>query len=281
MDRNKKNVAVIGLGLIGASLAKTIKLNTGHAVYGYDISGTVVSKALSEGVIDGEATAQNLKKCGIVIVCLYPSATIDFVKTNVRNFMRGAVVIDCAGVKTNICAALSPLCKENDCYFVGGHPMAGIEKSGYDFSFAHMFDGATMVLCRDENTNTVAIAYAKMFFESLGFGKITYSTPVEHDEAIAFTSQLAHVVSNAYIQSEQAAIQGGFSGGSYKDLTRVAYLNETMWTELFIENKVALGKEVRSLIQRLEKYADYIENSSEEELKAILKKGAEAKVIVG
>lgn len=279
--KNKLKIAIVGLGLIGGSMAKSIKLHTENIVFGADNNAVTIGSAITDGAINGELTDSNLAECDIVLVCLYPNATIDYVTNNIEKFRKGAVVLDCSGVKGNICEALSGFCKSHGCEFVGSHPMAGIEKTGYDSSFAHMFDGATMVVCQDEYTSEKAIKFAENFYHSIRFDKITYSTPVEHDRAIAFTSQLAHVVSSAYVQSSQAENQMSFSGGSYKDLTRVAKLNEVMWTELFIENKAALSIELRELIARLNSYADAIEDSDEATLMQLLENGTRMKNIVG
>lgn len=280
-EDNKLNIAIVGLGLIGASMAKAVKLHTDHIVYGYDNKRDVIEKAIADCAIDFALDGANVSRCDVVIICLYPGAVIEYVTRNIKLFKEGALVLDSAGVKEIICSKLSKLCLENNCNFVGCHPMAGIEKSGYDSSFAHMFDGATMVLCQDEYTSESALNMADTFYKSLKFGKITYSTPIEHDRAIAFTSQLAHVVSSAYVQSNQAENQLNFSGGSYSDLTRVAKLNEVMWTELFIDNKGALVTELRELIDRLTEYADSIESEDRDKLMTMLKRGSYMKNIVG
>lgn len=275
-----KNIGVVGLGLIGASLAKSLKTNTNNVILGYDIDKNVVNQALNDKTIDLNLE-DKISDCDIAIICLYPNDTINYIEKNIKLFKKNCIIIDCAGIKSKICDKISKLCFNNNINFIGGHPMAGIEKSGYAFSNAHLFDGATMVFCKDNFTQTHALEHSSELFKSIGFDKITYSTPTEHDEIIAFTSQLAHVVSNAYVQSEQASKQMGFSGGSYKDLTRVAYLNENMWSELFIANKSALCKEIRALSTLLNQYADLIDNENEEKLKELLKNGKEMKLIVG
>lgn len=275
------NIAIIGLGLIGASMAKSIKKNTDNNVYGYDLSCEVTNKALKENTIDKVLNNDNLKECKTIIICLYPKETIEYVKSNIGNFAQNTLIIDCAGVKTEICQNLSKLCKDNSLSFVGGHPMAGLEHSGYDYSVDSLFSGASMILCKDEFTDLNSLELCESFFKKIGFLKITVTTAHDHDDIIAFTSQLAHVVSNAYIQSEQSQKQMGFSAGSYKDLTRVAYLNESMWAQLFIANKTPLAKEVRNLSKRLELYADLIENEENEKLKTLLKRGKEMKENLG
>lgn len=273
------NIGIIGLGLIGGSLAKSLKLNTNHKIFAFDLCSDIIKSALSNNSID--AQIDHLNTCDVVILALYPLDTIKYIQSNIKKFKKNAIIIDTCGVKQNICSTLSILCHENNLNFIGGHPMAGLEKSGFAHSNAHLFDNANMVFCHDDFTSKSALDFSCELFKSIGFGKITISTPLEHDKIIAFTSQLAHVVSNAYVQSEQANLQMGFSGGSYKDLTRVAYLNEFMWSELFIENKTALVDEIRNLSLRLEKYANYIETADKENLLKLLKSGKEMKENIG
>ena len=286
-----KTIGIIGLGLIGGSLAKALKANTGNRVLGYDIDETVLEQALREGVLDGvlvpdsvretEMDALTLNDCDIVLVALYPQDTIDFVTANLANFKKGAIIIDTAGVKVPVCAALSGAVAQHDGYFVGGHPMTGIEKSGYRHSFAHLFDGGTMILCRDEHTNLIALKAAEMLFTSIGFLNVTIAAPAEHDATIAFTSQLAHAVAGAFIRSDTARHQLGFSAGSYQDLTRVAYLNEEMWAELFLANRENLAHEIEGLRERLGEYVQALEDGDEQALKALLVAGKQAKLANG
>ena len=162
--------------------------------------------------------------------------------------------------------------------------MAGIEKSGYDASFDGLFDKASMILCKPTGGSAVfeepykteyeeAFAALKEFFLGLGFGFVKESNPSEHDRVIAYTSQMAHVVSSAYIKSDACRIRYGFSAGSFKDMTRVAYLNETMWTELFLENREFLLEEMEEYITHLKEYHDALEAKDEEKLCKLLKEG--------
>ena len=276
-----KTIGIIGLGLIGGSLAKALKANTAHTVYGLDICADVMESALALGAIDATLNENLLAECDTILLALYPEAAIGFARENIHKFKRGAVIIDCGGVKGNVCAALSEFVSNNDRYFIGGHPMAGIEKSGFENSFAHLFDGATMILCKDEFTNIIALKAAEMLFSAIGFTKVTITTAEEHDKIIAFTSQLAHIVSNAYIKSETAKNQLGFSAGSYKDLTRVAWLDENMWTELFFENKKHLVAEIESLRERLSKYVEALQENDIATMKVLLVEGKKAKEAIG
>ncbi len=276
-----QTIGIVGLGLIGGSMAKTIKARTKCAVYGFDGNPEIIEKACQDGTLTGALTTQTLPLCDAVILCLYPLDVIAYVQDNLSYFAKNTLITDCAGVKTNVCTVLSPLCKANGLRFVGAHPMAGIEKSGYDASFGHLFDGASMVICEDADTQGADVRELEDFYFKLGFGKVTLTTPEEHDRIIAFTSQLAHVVSSTYVQSEQANQQMGFSAGSYQDLTRVAYLNEHMWSELFIENAAPLVKEVRGIVARMTAYADLIEAGDREQLTQLLRRGKEMKQRIG
>lgn len=276
-----KTIAVAGLGLIGGSMAKSLKANTHYKILGFDINKEVISEALSENSIDEELTDTNISECDMVIVCLYPHDTVEFVKSRLDSFKKGTIIIDCCGVKESVCNALSQICFENGLHFIGGHPMAGIEKSGFDNSFSHMFDGATMIFCKDSFTDHIALKTAQSVFCETGFLKVTITTAQEHDRVIAFTSQLPHIVSNAFIKSPQALEQTGYSAGSYKDLTRVAWLNEGMWTELFFENKENILNETKGVIERLSQYAKALENDDHETMRKLLADGKRAKELIG
>ena len=277
----KKTVGIIGLGLIGGSLAKAFKKHTDHTILGYNRTLSTCERALDDEAIDGIMTLEDLSLCDMVIVALYPEATINFVKDNIARFKKSAVIMDCSGTKRMVCTELSPLCREKGLYFIGGHPMAGIERSGYKYSYAEMYEGATMILCRDEHTNLIALKAAELLFLEIGVGRVTVTDAQTHDSNIAFTSQLAHVVSNAFIKSPTAKRQDGFSAGSYKDLTRVARLNEDMWTELFFENKEPLSYEIETIINSLQEYLDALNENDTEKMRTLLREGREAKESIG
>lgn len=270
-------IGIIGLGLIGGSMAKAIRLNTDHYVLGMDIDKSIVTKAKIIEAINEELTDENISQCDMLILALYPDATVKTIKQYAHLIKKGAYVIDCGGVKEKVCDNIPKIAKENGFIFVGGHPMAGIEKIGFKYSNAEIFSDASMILTPDDNVKIEDLANIKIFFLSIGFGKITVKTAKDHDRIIAYTSQLAHVLSNAYVKSKTAKEHKGLSAGSFKDLTRVAYLNETMWTELFLENKNNLIDEIGTLIDNLTKYRDALKNSDADELKELLKCGRELK----
>lgn len=271
------NVGVVGLGLIGGSLAKSFKRYTAHNILGMDIDHVAVTAAELLGVVDEELTVENLDMCDIVIMATYPRTTIEFLKNNASHIKKGAKVIDCGGVKRNVCEKCFEIADKNGFIFVGGHPMAGTQFTGFKYSVENMFDDASIILVPSRTDDIAFLAETKKLFLDIGFSSVTISKADEHDEIIAFTSQLAHVVSNAYVKSPTAKRHEHFSAGSYKDLTRVAKLNENMWAELFVDNGDNLSNEIESLINELTKYNDAIKNKDIDMLKMLLKQGSELK----
>ncbi len=266
-------VGIIGLGLMGGSLAKAITFGTEHTVWGTNRSPEAVQKALFVGAIEKELTKDDLPLCDLVIVSLYPQASIDYIIENASLFKKGAIVMDISGVKRYVCDALYDTAKENGFVFIGAHPMAGLHLSGFEHSTAKIFNNSSMILTPYEDTPEECVNVIKELFLKIGFTNIQMSTPDEHDKIIAFTSQLAHVVSNAYVKSPNAMVHKGFSAGSYKDLTRVAYLNEHMWSELFLENRDNLINEIDSIVNNLVQYKEAMEAGDRERLTELLRDG--------
>lgn len=270
-------VGVVGLGLIGGSMAKALKKYTGHLVYGCDIDEGTLSEALADGAID-EAVAENdLSMCDLVFFALYPQQTVAFVRENIRQFRPGTLLVDLCGVKRFPVENLTDFCAENGLCFIGGHPMAGRECWGFSGSDADLYKGASMILTPGEHAPAPALELLEGLFADLGFGSITTTTPAAHDSMIAFTSQLAHVVSSAYIKSPRAREHEGFSAGSYKDLTRVAKLNPQMWTELFLENADDLVEEIDTITAHLAEYRKAIAENDAETLFRLLDDGRRIK----
>ena len=268
---------VVGLGLIGASIAKTIKSKTDASVLGFDTNDAILEKAISEKVIDGKIDEKSISKCDVVILALYPKDIVSFVIRYCRKFKKNAFVFDMCGVKSAVTTPLEDVVKLSGFTFIGCHPMAGVENSGYDFSTSTLFNGASIIMTPYNWTEDYKIDWAKDLFLFLGFSEVKITTANEHDRIIAFTSQLAHVVSNAYIKSPTSQLHHGFSAGSYRDLTRVAKLNEDMWTELFLDNSKELANEIDLLCERLKEYSNAIKSNDEKALKELLKQGREIK----
>ncbi len=272
-----KTIGVAGLGLIGGSMAKAIRQYTDCTLLGYDADGAVLSRALDEGVVSAALTADRLAECELVIAALYPQAVVEYVTAHRDHFRRGGTVMDCGGVKGVICGPLEDVVRDAGFYFVGGHPMAGIERSGYANAFAGLFQGASLILTPFPGTPQTCVDGIWELARQLGFGHLQLSTPREHDHIIAYTSQLAHVVSCAYVGSPSAPNFEGFSAGSFKDMTRVAKLNETMWTELFLENQDALVREIDTLVEELAAFAYVIRRGDRENLLHMLRRAREIK----
>lgn len=272
-------LGIVGLGLIGGSLAKAVKAHTGHFIYGGDASQETLNKALGAGVIDEILTENTVSECEIILIALYPDDAIDFVKKNAESILPNTIVADCCGVKSKVCEAIAPIAQRGGFVFIGGHPMAGTERSGFDNSDGEIFSGASMILTPAENTKPESIEILTGLIMQIGFGSIKYTTPETHDKVIAYTSQLAHVVSSAYVKTPTALIHRGFSAGSFKDMTRVAFLNETMWTELFLENAKYLAEEIDMLAERLKDYSDAIKSGNSARLFELLKDGKEKKIL--
>lgn len=268
---------MVGLGLIGGSLAKALKTYTDHVVYGYDTDPDVLAQALEWYVIDEELSDSLLFECDLLLLALYPKQTVDFVQENAKRLRDGCIVVDMCGVKRFVMDGVFELCRERGVTFVGGHPMAGRECWGFSRSDRDLFRHSSMILTPDDSVPDSVMETLTNLFADLGFSGITRATPEVHDRMIAFTSQLAHVVSSAYIKSPTARQHEGFSAGSYNDLTRVARLNAPMWCELFLENADALTDEIDSITTRLGEYREAIANGDGERLLRLLESGKEIK----
>lgn len=269
-------VGILGLGLIGGSAARAYKA-AGHTVLAYDKDKVMLDYAILCGAVDEALDAENLKACDLILLCLYPKASIAYLCEHAALFPKGKFVIDFCGTKKGICEVGFALAEENGFVFVGGHPMAGTHHSGFKYSRSDMFLGAPMVIVPPRYDDMELLENIKGALSPLGFGSFSVTSAEKHDEMIAFTSQLAHVVSNAYIKSPGAKNHKGLSAGSYKDLTRVAWLNPDMWTELFLENKTHLLKELSGIIDRLTEYRDAIETDDSDRLRTLLEDGRRMK----
>lgn len=271
------NIGIVGLGLIGGSIAKSIKRETTNTVLGYDINTSTTNKARLLEAIDLELTEDRIGICDMIIVALYPNDIVRWIKENSPRFKKDCVVMDCGGIKEVICDELFPYAQEKGFCFIGAHPMAGVERWGFDNAQGSMFKNSSIILVPPKGMNLEKLQEIKKFWGALGFGNIEITTAKEHDKRIAFTSQLAHVVSSSYIKSPTAQSQHGFSAGSYKDMTRVARLNEYMWSELFIENSENLVSEIDSMIDHLRQYKEAIHTKDLPQLKELLRQGRELK----
>ena len=270
-------VGIVGLGLIGGSLAKAYKRDPSVTVLGWNRTASTAEFALLDGSIDGILTGENLKDCELVLISLYPQAAMDYMSEHADDFSKTGIVMDCSGVKRQICAFAFPLAEAHGFTFVGGHPMAGTQFSGYKYARANLYDRAPMVIVPPRYDDPDFLQRVKELLRPAGFGRISVTTAEEHDEMIAFTSQMAHVVSNGYIKSPTAARHKGFSAGSYKDLTRVAWLNAPMWSELILDNRDNMLAELDAFIASMAAYRQAIAAGDFDGLCALLEEGKRRK----
>ena len=270
-------IGIAGLGLIGGSLARALTDSGKHEVLGLDRNRSSVLAAKMVEAIADELTEENIGECEMIFIALYPKATVEFVEKYASKIKKGVIVTDCGGVKRPICSSCEKLAEENGFIFIGGHPMAGTQFSGFNASRGNLYKNATMILTPKDNTDIRILEKLKNVLNDAGFGAINFTSASEHDKVIAFTSQLPHIISNAYVKSHTAVKQKGFSAGSYRDLTRVSKLNEKMWTELFFENKDNLCNEIDFLVERLQEYSAALKADDREGLVALLKEGTDSK----
>ena len=269
-------VGIVGLGLIGGSFAKAYHA-AGHTVLAFDIDRSTYDFAVLSGTVNGPLTDETLSTCDLILIAVIPSAAVDYLKHHAAHIGPKPVVIDCCGTKRVVCAACFPLAKEHGFTYLGGHPMAGTHNSGFKYATPTMFHNAPMVLVPENHNDIQLLSRVKDLLAPAGFSRFSITTAEQHDEMIAFTSQLAHVVSNAYIKSPTAGLHKGFSAGSYKDMTRVAWLAPCMWAELFLENKEYLMTELNTLIDNLRQYQDAMEHDDLPGLVQLLDEGRKRK----
>ncbi|MEA5038259.1 MAG: prephenate dehydrogenase/arogenate dehydrogenase family protein [Clostridiaceae bacterium] len=274
-------VGIIGLGLIGGSLAKSIKTRTQHVVAAIDLNPETMMFARLCGAIDEPLTDDNLGTCELILTAIRPQATIDWVLAHGACISSQTILVDMCGVKRAVCAAIAPLAERFGFSYIGGHPMAGRERGGFVNSSDNLFAGAPMILTPDERTDMKMLEKLKAFFTDIGFSGLTFTTPDEHDRMIAYTSQLAHLTSSAYIRSPDAQRRRGFSAGSFQDMTRVARLDEDMWTELMMANSDYLTDQLELLVGHLSEYLEALRDGDAETLCALLRDGREKKITSG
>lgn len=265
-------VGILGLGLIGGSLARAYKL-AGHTVYVKNRDENMLAFAMLSGAVDGKLDEAVIPACDLILLAIYPGGCADWLETNAQLISTGALVIDCCGIKEEVCRRCFPVAERCGFTFVGGHPMAGSHFSGFKYSRASLFQGAPMVLVPPIYDDMTLLQRVKDALEPCGFGSYSVTTAADHDRMIAFTSQMPHILSNAFIKSPTALEHKGFSAGSYKDLTRVAWLNAGMWSELFLENRENLLSELDIYIDNLTAYRKAIAEEDSSALYHLLEEG--------
>ena len=269
-------VGILGLGLIGGSLARAYA-KAGHTVLAAEKDEAMLSFAQLAGAIHGELNDDNIGSCDLILLAIYPAGSAAWLEEKAQLISPAALVMDCCGVKREICARCFPLAEQYGFTFIGGHPMAGTHNSGFKYSRSNLFQGAPMVLVPGKFDDIELLQRAKDALAPCNFGSFSVTTADDHDRMIAFTSQMPHIVSNAYIKSPTALEHRGFSAGSYKDLTRVAWLNAPMWAELVLNNRDHMLLELKTYIQALQAYETAIENNDFDTLVALLDEGKRRK----
>ena len=269
-------IGVVGLGLIGGSAAKAFKAS-GATVYGYDTNSTIVGYAALDGTIDGPLTDEKTPLCDLLLLAATPQAVVAYLQETAPKISPSTLVVDFCGTKRVVCEAGFELARSYGFTFVGAHPMAGLQYSGYKYSRGNLFSGASLIVVPPVHDDIVLLDRVKSALAPLQFKKYVVTTAEFHDRMIAYTSQMCHIVSNAFVKSPSAQYHRGYSAGSFRDLTRVARLNEAMWTELFLENRHNLLSEIDHLIASLADYRKAIAEGDAEALHALLHDGCVAK----
>lgn len=269
-------VGILGLGLIGGSLARAYALQ-GHTVYAAEQDDSTLSFAMLAGAVHGRLDEGTVPQCDLLLLAIYPAGSAQWLEENAARISSSALVVDCCGTKRMICQRCFPLAQKHGFTFVGGHPMAGSQFSGFKYSRSDLFSGAPMVLVPPVFDDIHLLDRVKQALECCGFGSFSVTTAEEHDKMIAFTSQMPHILSNAFIKSPTASEHKGFSAGSYRDLTRVAWLNSGMWAELFLENQDFVLAELDTYLENLTAYRQALAQGDRPALEALLEAGKRRK----
>ncbi len=265
----RKKIVIVGLGVIGGSMAKALKANTQHSVLGIDTDEETMLDACSCGAIAGTASLEDLRAADVVYLCLYPEAALKFASKHGPELKEGCVLTDACGIKREICAGMEALKGTGRYVFVAGHPMAGKELSGFSASEASLFAGASYLIAPCDAPDW-AVETVSSLAGQMGFGRVVMTTPEQHDRVIAFTSQVPHVLACSYVMSPRCREHKGFSAGSYRDVSRVANINSELWTRLFLDNGDALVAELDELIKNLNLFRGAISDGDGKRLEALL-----------
>lgn len=265
-------ILVVGMGLIGGSICKSIKASTEHIVFGCDIQQSVLEDAIKDGAIDGIGTMSD-GAYDMIIICLHQRIAIQMVQDALPQLQPGTILVDTCGLKGRMVRDMTYRCRKSGVHYVGTHPMAGREKSGYYASIPNLFQNANFIVTPIEDTDETALETVKQLAKQMGFGNIVTATPMWHDNMIAYTSQLAHVVSSAYVKDFCMDDAISFSGGSFQDMTRVATMDESMWSALFLDNRDNLLYHLDLLIENLTDYREALKQRDEERLQYLIAEG--------
>ena len=274
------NIAIVGLGIIGGSFAKALKKYTDNYVIGINRTRSTAERAYAEKAIDEIGTELSLSKADIIILALYPRAAVDYIEKYGKYIKKGAIVTDSSGIKREICPKMVELSQKFGFEFAGSHPMAGKETNGFESSEAELFEGASYIITPCE-ASAETIGTLSALALKMRFGTIKITDPEEHDRMIAFTSQLPHVLACAYVLSPCCLNHKGFSAGSYKDVSRVANINSVLWSELFLENREPLIKELDTLIDNIHAITNAVRANDKKETERLLEAARKTKEMLG
>lgn len=269
-------ILVVGLGLIGGSICKALKKYTSHFVVGCDLNHDIEYSAMRDVAIDIDFNG-DFSGFDLVIVSLFPDAAEKYLIENIGKFDKTTLITDVCGIKGDFSRRIKALAEDNGMRYLGIHPMAGKEFGGYHNSSADLFQRANFIVAPFEDSAENDIELLKGLAAELGAGKIVVTSPDNHDKMIAYTSQLAHIVSSAYVKSPELGLECGFSGGSFQDMTRIATMNEKMWTDLFMQNRENLLFELDVLIKNLKEYSTALESSDSEKMQELIADGRKLK----
>ncbi len=266
-------IVIAGLGVMGGSVAMALQKAAPVQVVGLDKDPAVVMQALKRRAIDEVCNDELIAQADMLVLALPPRAAVEVLTELAPKMKSDAIVTDLCGVKRFIVQECTPICEANGLHFVGAHPMAGKEKGGFAQADAALFHGASFIITPADDTPDEVLDAMYDLAKALGCTRMTVTTPEEHDRMIAFTSQLPHVLAGAYVQSPCSARHEGFSAGSYRDVSRVAPVDEVLWSELFAHNSDLLENELEQLIARLEEFRKAIENKDEAHMMRMIKEG--------
>ena len=269
-------ILVVGLGLIGGSLCKALKKYTYHTVAGCDINHDIENAALRDVALD-EVFDGNYEGYDLIVISLFPEGTERFFAENASKIGKNTLITDVCGIKGDFSQRMKKIAERNGLRYVGIHPMAGKEFGGYYNSTADLFVKANFIIAPFTDSQQSDIDLLNGLAKEVGAGKIVITSPENHDKMIAYTSQLAHIVSSAYVKSPELGLECGFSGGSFQDMTRIATMNEKMWTDLFMQNREHLQYELDTLIDNLKKYSEALKNGDADGMRALIAEGRELK----
>lgn len=269
------NITIVGLGLIGGSFAMALKELNPKNLWAVDIDKDAIrtaeeKKIIDKGYIEPETP---LKKSDIVITCIYPNLTVKFIKDNIDNFKPGSIITDTAGIKEKLINEIDTFLR-GDVDFIGGHPMAGRESKGLEYATKDIFDGANYLITPTAKNKVKNIEKVEKLVRSIGFKNIVKLDPKEHDEIIAFTSHLPHILASALINSDSRHDTKFFVAGSYKDATRVARINCELWTELIMDNRDNTLEQIEIFENSIASFKKAIMNNNKDELRTLFREGS-------